>query len=102
MADNLKTSLQEVTEALDAIKRAVEVYQTKHLPVWFVDEMEARLKANSYRGGWGTENPAHLINRLFFQVGQLEDAVRAGEKDIIRRAADVANFAMMVADRTKQ
>lgn len=101
MHDAVATTLKEVTEALDAIKRAVETYQTKHLPQWFVDEMEARLKANSYRGGWSKDSPEHLINRLFFQVGQLEDSVRAGEKDVVRRAADVANFAMIIADKFK-
>jgi len=99
--DNREATLREVTEALDAIKRAVESYQTKYLPNWFVEEMEARLRANAYRGGWNNEKETTLINRLFFQVGQLEDAMRAGDKDIVRRAADVANFAMMIADKTK-
>ena len=84
--------------------------------VWFAEEMEMRLKANDYKGGWKDCSPMWLLNRLKEEVRELEDELKSqygfichccGHKqeprkneaqDIIREASDVANYAMMIAD----
>ncbi len=79
---------------------------------WFAEEMEKRLRVHDPekgKKGWKKLNPHHLIddilssNDLAFEGGvvNLYDAMCQEEvkKDqIIHAAANVANFAMMIAD----
>lgn len=76
--------------------------------------MEAKLQRNDRKGGWRGCEPGWLLLRLVDEVGELAEAAlkvwrqRGGppgsgpsEEDIravLAEAADVANFAMMVAD----
>lgn len=76
----------------------------------FAEEMEAKLAENRHKGdrdGWRREQVSTLTKRLLCEVGELVDAI--GKKDIsgtgrFRKAqirsecADIANFAMMIAD----
>ena len=86
----------------------------------FADEMEAKLAENRHKGdraGWAEMNPAWLLARLEDEVRELRAAIaymprcgcrsvsecyhfkRMAEPGVIRReCADVANFAMMIAD----
>ena len=68
----------------------------------FAKEMEKRLLDNDYKGGWDDCTPAWLLKRLGEEMKELRRAVRAKEptEQISEEAADVANFAMMVADVT--
>lgn len=79
----------------------------------FAGAMEAKLRENDHKGGWKECNLTYLETRLreemreltsLFQawhlagsgfMGYRRDEVNA---KIIREAADVANFAMMIAD----
>lgn len=85
----------------------------------FADEMEAKLAENRHKGdrsGWRFEPPGLLLSKLIREVAELAEAVdnaseadrdiltyseaqRAVFREAVRReAADVANFAMMLAD----
>lgn len=75
----------------------------------FAEAMEAKLQKNDRKGGWRGCEPGWLLLRLVDEVGELAEAAlhlwrqRAGASEDDRRAvlaeaADVANFAMMVAD----
>jgi len=71
---------------------------------WFAGVMEQRLREfDTQRGkrGWRDDPPQALFGRLVEEGLELQKAVdRLIEGDsIIREAADVANFAMMIADR---
>lgn len=68
--------------------------------VWFAEEMEKKLRENDHKGGWDGCDPWGLIVRTYEELGELCDAYTSGEDPdtVIREAADVANFAMMVAD----
>jgi len=77
----------------------------------FARRMEAKLAKNRHKGdrdGWITCNPDDLAFRIQDELNELQEALRrvrsknnvvAPEREaIINEAADVANFAMMVAD----
>lgn len=69
---------------------------------WFSGIMEMTLKENDHKGGWGAEQCTmdYLTGRLQEEVNELVSSLESGRKEeIIRECADVANFAMMIADR---
>lgn len=71
----------------------------------FAQDMERALRKNDYKGetSWREDTFAALFLRLREEMDELEVALRAGGtvenlENVIRESADVANFAMMVAD----
>ena len=73
----------------------------------FAVEMERRLRRNDYKGGWLDEHLDYLIERLEEEVEELKRASRRygskrNDRSVIMEAADVANFAMMLADRRQR
>ena len=65
---------------------------------WFANEMERQLEANDHKTGWKDFHLKQLLRRLKQEVGELERAIEKGKPDVVEEAADVANFAMMIAD----
>ena len=71
---------------------------------WFAEQMELRLRANDWKGGWRDEDIDWLWARMWDEERELYQAMHPStwpEVDydgIVKEAADVANFAMMVAD----
>lgn len=77
------------------------------VPAWrpevraFADLMEAQLKANDHKPGWKGDDPNALWSRLSDEALELTEEVGDSARDPIlvgKEAADVANFAMMIAD----
>lgn len=67
--------------------------------LWFAEQMEAKLRENDHKGGWHNDRPHALLERVWQEAGEVEQALRRGHyTDVIREAADVANMVMMVAD----
>lgn len=83
----------------------------------FAEIMDRKLSANAHKGHWGGCRPEWLLARLLEEAGELaacllkrDDALRMLQisergalnpdyaKTIAREAADVANFALMIAD----
>lgn len=69
----------------------------------FAMAMEHKLRKNDRKGkqGWKTYNSEELLERLRQETTELETALRFSlttPSDILSEAADVANFAMMIAD----
>lgn len=72
----------------------------------FAHLMEAKLRENDYKGGWQKDKPSALLKRLREEADELDAAIQPGTRGDIgpwrglvgNEAADVANFAMMVAD----
>lgn len=67
----------------------------------FAQAMEEQLRANDHKPGWKDDDPDDLIARITDETVELTDVVnrRFPRKGLIlNEAADVANFAMMVAD----
>ena len=71
---------------------------------WFAEQMEAKLRLNDYKGGWQDESPSYFLQRMADEWRELAHTIdlatmhEASPKDIIAECADIANFAMMVAD----
>lgn len=70
----------------------------------FATRMEEELKKNDFRGTWKNEDPRSMMAKLWDEVYDLDtqlDKYNHGEGDpeqILKEAADVANYAMFVAD----
>lgn len=66
----------------------------------FAVAMEEQLLLNDHKGGWRDEEISWLIGRAREELAELEDAVRQKRPvlEVLGEAADVGNFAMMVAD----
>jgi len=83
----------------------------------FAQHMGDQMIANMEKSGWDGDSLSSLISRLNDEVEELVDATDAFEcvlrhpgsadlegqyKTLVKEAADVANFAMIIADRAKQ
>jgi NTP pyrophosphatase (non-canonical NTP hydrolase) len=85
--------------------------------VSFAEQMEKKLRENDHKGGWDDEPVGWLLRRLGQEVTELRRAMKrlaatrhatydqrgsaklaAHRKEVVRESADVANFAMMIAD----
>lgn len=62
--------------------------------------MEAKLKENEHKDGWELCDYSYLTRRLHNELQELKRKIAkdAPETEIWREAADVANFAMMIAN----
>ena len=69
---------------------------------WFAEQMELQLRANDWKGGWDDCPLAYLNGRLREETVELKWAIfppsEADREQVAHEAADVANFAMMIAD----
>lgn len=69
---------------------------------WFALEMEAKLRENDHKGHWRNCSLEYLRTRIHEELGELLTTLDAvpveSSEQITREAADVANFAMMIAD----
>ncbi len=69
----------------------------------FAEEMERRLRKNDHKGGWDDCGWDYLRTRLLDELEELNAAWHRPQTEravaqITHEAADLANFAMMVAD----
>lgn len=100
---NLPMVKKLVVELLQAAARlpegvdAVEALGIRPSVLWFALRMEEQLRKNDWKGGWERDEAAALLSRLHEETRELAQAV-GGEGDVVKEAADVANFAMMNAD----
>ncbi|WP_134705152.1 hypothetical protein [Ammoniphilus sp. YIM 78166] len=75
---------------------------------WFAEEMEKKLQENDHKAHWSEADGDYLISRMEQEMDELMKAmidVQFGNGDpiqVIKEAADVANFAMMIADNMRE
>lgn len=70
---------------------------------WFSDQMLTKLRENRGKGGWRHETDFSLLGSIANELHELVDALHAGDpKEIARECADVANFAMFIADNHRK
>lgn len=67
----------------------------------FAEHMELKLKANDHKQSWRKCSDTELLRGLQRELDELLTAIRRREPDaaIISECADVANYAMMLADK---
>ena len=67
---------------------------------WFAEQMELKLRDNDHKGGWARCEHSWLLDRLKQEVVELEKELDQvdNQENVIKEAADVANFALMIAD----
>jgi len=68
----------------------------------FVVVMKEKLDENKSKGGWDSVDTSWLWMRLQKEMSELYSALNSSEpnpEEMVRECADVANFAMMIADR---
>lgn len=76
-----------------------EKYAVREPVRWFAEQMEKKLKANDHKGGWTKDMLPYLGRRFGEEVNEFVEAMASGDESAtINEAADVANFAMMIAD----
>lgn len=75
----------------------------------FSDIMEFKLRANDYKGGWTSDDPNSLFAKLEDKVRDMSMSLEGHKHDakmdawdLIYVAADIANYAMMVADNVRR
>jgi NTP pyrophosphatase (non-canonical NTP hydrolase) len=71
----------------------------------FAELMEQVLRDNDHKGGWEDEAASRLLDRLTQEVTEVREVLRRHDlpgpewqRRVAREAADVANYAMMIAD----
>jgi NTP pyrophosphatase (non-canonical NTP hydrolase) len=106
------TAIPGQCDWLHAIIIYNEPEQTVETPIkpresvqWFAEVMENKLRENDHKGGWDECHIDWLIHRLYQEAEELWREVRSNDKNyqnIISESADVANFAMMIADKARK
>ncbi len=79
-----------------------QLHEIKSMLIWFHNEMFAKLEENIEKTHWNTSNIRTLIFNLNCEFNELSLAISSRNKDgAIKECADIANFAMMIADKLK-
>jgi hypothetical protein len=83
----------------EEIERLRAATQLRPEVLAFALSMERKLRENDHKGGWQADHPLALMRRLKQEVEELDQAMFNGNgQKILNEGADVANFAMMIAD----
>ena len=73
---------------------------------WFAEQMELKLRENDWKGGWQAEQYIALFRRLEGETKELNELMVTnwdGQQDlVVQESADIANFAMMIADNASK
>ena len=75
--------------------------------MWFARKMEAKLRENDHKNHWSGCGFDYLFNRLREETVELDktyisDGDKADFNEVQKEAADIANFAMMIADNARK
>ena len=69
-------------------------------------QMEKKLVINDDKSHWTASTDGYLLSRLMEEMSELTFYLVCEKKfrgnEIIRECADIANFAMMIADKTRR
>lgn len=103
--DNEKALIVKLCDmALQSLEPKQEGWQPIRPEVYkFALLMEARLKRNDHRGGWGNSKPGYFHERIQANLVDLGTHRANSDWEAYRRTcADIGNFAMMLADNAPQ
>lgn len=105
-----RIDLSRITGELCWRRAAMRHQDSKTWPavIAFAEIMEEKLAKNEHKGTWRNDSMITLLQRLYDEAQELSDEIThtlhgAGDFNrLAREAADVANFAMMIADVAAQ
>ncbi|RKN86767.1 hypothetical protein [Paenibacillus ginsengarvi] len=93
-------------ELLEELNRIQSIQQEREPVRWFAGLMESRLLENDYKGGWGPENCSmdFLSEQMDRKCRRYVGLNGSGDtpEGFINTLADIANYAMMLADRMRR
>lgn len=93
----------DITKAIEDAKLAIgntEEIKVRNSVDWFAKQMERKLKKNDHKGGWKRCELQYLSMRLTQERKELTEAIASKDtQKIIDECADIANFALMIADK---
>lgn len=95
--DTGDTFFRHITRVLDAAASSQTAYLRPEV-LAFARLMEQQLRAIDHKPGWQNDTPKALMQRLDEEVQELDEALIHSREQIAKEAADVANFALMIAD----
>ena len=105
MMDALASVPQQDVGACRSVPSEYVMSNVRPAVAWFAEQMEAALRRNDHKGGWAGMDHETLLMRCGDEMVELKHcwnlgngAQVKGDKHIVAEAADVANFAMMIAD----
>ena len=80
--------------------RKIDYSASSSLPIKMAAEMEAKLSANDHKGVWYGCRLQYLSMRITQEKKELIAAIKRGAspEEVWAEAADIANFAAMIAD----
>lgn len=91
-----------IAEALDDFtndESVARIYGLRPEVARFAGIMESCLRDNDHKPGWKQDIPPALFRRLQEEAAELDGAIDFGTPgEIAKEAADIANFAMFIAD----
>lgn len=98
--DVYANSTEEAEATKEAIEKVIYEIEVPESVRWFAQQMEKKLQKNDHKGGWEDLSLDILLDMLKIEVMELEASIKEWQvsRDIIEESADVANFAMMIAD----
>jgi len=83
------------------------VVQLRQSVIDFAELMELILQDNDYKDGWKEVSKNYLWKKLLIEIDELKEALidypyhGCNAKEVKKECADIANFAMMIADNIK-
>lgn len=90
---------------INAGQELLEYRQLRPEVLAFARLMEQQLRANDHKPGWKNDNPMALLDRADEELNELHAALmrafvdmKSNRETVGKEAADVANFALMIAD----
>ena len=90
-----------MNESGSQILRSLDVTGYGPRIAWFFRAMVQKLDENDHKADWrGSADVGYFRKRIAQELEELKRAIDRGAspEDVAREAADVANFAMMIAD----
>lgn len=95
-------AMESIVALLEEDARKIAEWECRREVRLFAQQMESRLRANDHKPGWKQDDVRALLWRLWDEANELDVATIPEQgwspADIAKEAADVANFAMMIAD----
>ncbi len=98
---DIKRNVYKAMQAWASLQTPCAGWVVRPAVKWFAEQMEAALKRNDHKGGWLQDDWDELYDRIKDETKELKkecEKLYQDDEKIIKEAADVANFAMMIAD----